>query len=96
MVRACVCPDRYQPVPVPSSCAQQTRTRVETDRRYQIEACIVRVMKARQTLNHNDLVVEVISQLSARFKPVDTHYIQINKSKRRNIWIPHAQGCDLS
>jgi len=46
-----------------------TRSRVETDRRYQIEACIVRVMKARQTLNHNDLVVEVIKQLSARFTP---------------------------
>ena len=34
-----------------------------------MDAAIVRIMKARQTLNHNDLVTEVVKQLTKRFKP---------------------------
>ena len=48
---------------------QSTRAKVESDRRYQIEACIVRVMKARRNMKHNDLIVEVVNQLSSRFTP---------------------------
>ena len=46
-----------------------TKVKVEEDRRFQIEACIVRVMKARKRLKHNDLVVEVTTILAPRFTP---------------------------
>ena len=42
---------------------------VEEDRRYMIDAAIVRVMKARHTATHNDLIGEVTHQLNNRFIP---------------------------
>lgn len=42
--------------------------RVEEDRGVQIEACIVRVMKARKTLQHSQLSQEVMTQLQS-FSP---------------------------
>jgi cullin 3 len=42
---------------------------VEEDRKPQIEAAIVRVMKSRKMLNHNNIVTEVTRQLAARFNP---------------------------
>ena len=42
---------------------------IELQRRHQMDAAIVRIMKTRKTLRHNLLVAEVISQLTARFKP---------------------------
>ena len=42
---------------------------VGKDRKYAIEAAIVRTMKARKTLTHSILVMEVVQQLSAMFAP---------------------------
>ncbi|CAK5064065.1 unnamed protein product [Meloidogyne enterolobii] len=48
---------------------KETRSRVDDDRKHEIEAAIVRVMKARKKLLHNDLVTEVTNQLKTRFMP---------------------------
>jgi cullin 3 len=45
---------------------------VDDDRKPQIEAAIVRVMKARRVLDHNGVVREVTKQLSGRFVPDPT------------------------
>ena len=42
---------------------------VEEERRHLVEAAVVRIMKARKTMSHHDLVAEVIRQLSFRFTP---------------------------
>ncbi|OVA09034.1 Cullin [Macleaya cordata] len=48
---------------------QETRQRVEEDRKPQIEAAIVRIMKSRRVLDHNNVVAEVTKQLQSRFLP---------------------------
>ncbi|TXT15801.1 hypothetical protein VHUM_00304 [Vanrija humicola] len=48
---------------------QETQEMVDEERRHQIEACIVRIMKNRKTMSHNDLISEVAHQLSSRFVP---------------------------
>jgi cullin 3 len=47
----------------------ETRQRVEEDRKPQIEAAIVRVMKSRKILEHNNIIAEVTKQLQALFLP---------------------------
>ncbi|KFH11563.1 putative cullin 3, partial [Toxoplasma gondii MAS] len=42
---------------------------VEQDRNYLVEAAIVRVMKTRRRMIHNDLLVEVTRHLAQRFRP---------------------------
>ncbi|GAX75998.1 hypothetical protein CEUSTIGMA_g3441.t1 [Chlamydomonas eustigma] len=42
---------------------------VDKDRRFSIDAAIVRTMKSRKTLLHQQLVLEVVQQLSRMFKP---------------------------
>jgi len=44
-------------------------------RKNRVEAAVVRVMKARKTLEHNNLIEEVVKQLTSRF-PVDPNFIK--------------------
>ncbi len=50
---------------------EQTREAVQRDRRYQIDAAIVRVMKTRRSLAHSLLVAELYNQLRFPVKPAD-------------------------
>ncbi|XP_072936614.1 cullin-3-B isoform X1 [Epargyreus clarus] len=48
---------------------RETRNKVDEDRKHEIEAAIVRIMKARKKMPHTLLVAEVTEQLRARFLP---------------------------
>ena len=51
--------------------SEQTTERVFQDRQYQIDAAIVRIMKARKTLTHALLMSELFQQLKFPLKPPD-------------------------
>jgi cullin 3 len=48
---------------------KETRQKVDDDRKHEIEAAIVRIMKARKKLAHQVLVAECVQQLKNRFSP---------------------------
>ena len=48
---------------------EETQEQVDEERKHMVEACIVRIMKNRKTMGHNDLISEVAHQLSTRFNP---------------------------
>ena len=56
--------------------ADQIPQAVEEDRRHMVEAAIVRIMKARKTLSHNELIAEVTKQISLRFTPTPQVWIR--------------------
>mmetsp|Transcript_14790 Transcript_14790/g.20982 ORF Transcript_14790/g.20982 Transcript_14790/m.20982 type:complete len:773 (-) Transcript_14790:2160-4478(-) len=62
------CNMRKVRIPMASLDASHNNKRVEEDRTIAIEAAIVRIMKARKTLQHQQLIAEVLAQL-AFFKP---------------------------
>ena len=47
----------------------ETLKKVDEDRKPQIDAALVRVMKSRKEMEHNALIAEVTKQLTARFLP---------------------------
>ena len=47
----------------------ETRTKVDEDRKPQIEAAIVRLLKSRRVMDHNTVIAEVTKQLQSRFVP---------------------------
>ncbi|CAI4229827.1 unnamed protein product [Auanema sp. JU1783] len=48
---------------------KETKNKIDEDRKLEVEAAIVRIMKARKKLVHNLLISEVIDQLKHRFEP---------------------------
>lgn len=74
-----------------------TNEKVEEERSFLVEACIVRIMKNRKQLSHNELVQETISQLTSRFQPnlvmikkrieslIEREYLE-RKQDERNVY----------
>jgi cullin 1 len=48
---------------------EELRRQIEESRRLEIQAGIVRIMKAQKRMEHRLLVLEVINQLRVRFEP---------------------------
>ncbi|KAJ4727625.1 cullin 1 [Melia azedarach] len=64
--------DRMRRIKIPLPPVDERRKVVEDvdkDRRYAIDAAIVRIMKSRKVLGHQQLVSECVEQLSRMFKP---------------------------
>lgn len=64
--------DRLRRIKVPLPPVDEKKKTVEDvdkDRRYAIDAAIVRTMKSRKVLPHQQLVLEVVQQLTRMFKP---------------------------
>eukprot|EP01114_Cavostelium_apophysatum_P003635 TRINITY_DN1368_c0_g1_i2.p1 TRINITY_DN1368_c0_g1~~TRINITY_DN1368_c0_g1_i2.p1 ORF type:complete len:736 (-),score=233.08 TRINITY_DN1368_c0_g1_i2:74-2281(-) len=74
---------------------QETRVKVDEDRKHQIEAAIVRIMKSRKTMEHSNLISEVTKQLASRFMPnpmvikkrieslIEREYLERSKTDRK-------------
>lgn len=74
---------------------KETLEKIEESRTHQTEACIVRTMKARKTMDFNNLIAEVTKQLSPKFSPdptmikrridalIDREYLERDENDRR-------------
>ncbi|KAK7033117.1 CULLIN-2 domain-containing protein [Favolaschia claudopus] len=70
---------------------KETKDRIDEERRHQTEACIVRIMKDRKHMTHNDLVNEVTRQLATRFQP---NPLNIKRRIENLIEREYLQRCD--
>jgi len=48
---------------------EETQQKLDEERKWTLDATIVRIMKARKTLEHRTLVLETTQQLQSRFMP---------------------------
>ncbi|KAJ7170656.1 Cullin-domain-containing protein [Mycena crocata] len=70
---------------------KETKDRIDEERRHQTEACIVRIMKDRKHMTHNDLINEVTRQLATRFLP---NPLNIKKRIEGLIEREYLERCD--
>ncbi|KAJ6513268.1 Cullin-domain-containing protein [Mycena sanguinolenta] len=70
---------------------KETKDRIDEERRHQTEACIVRIMKDRKHMTHNDLINEVTRQLAMRFLP---NPLNIKKRIENLIEREYLQRCE--
>jgi hypothetical protein len=62
-------------------------TQVLEDRKYAIDSAVVRVMKARKMMSHNDLIAEVSRQLTGRFSANPQVFIFLLRIKLIGIFL---------
>ena len=62
-------PNRMISIPCAIFDENNASKKVSEDRTHEIQASIIRIMKARRTLKHSDLMTQVVNQLSVRFVP---------------------------
>jgi predicted RND superfamily exporter protein len=60
---------------------KETRQKVDDDRKHEIEAAIVRIMKSRKKMQHNVLVAEVSTLQVTGFTEKKSKTIQTNLGK---------------
>ena len=63
---------------------------VDKDRRYAIDASIVRIMKSRKVLPHQQLMLECVEQLGRMFKVTNNSCLQSRISQQINWMIWHT------
>ncbi|OBA20445.1 Cullin-domain-containing protein [Metschnikowia bicuspidata var. bicuspidata NRRL YB-4993] len=56
--------------------ADEVRAAIDEGRKHLINAAVVRTMKSRQTIKHNELIEEIVKQLQNRFLPPMVHIKQ--------------------
>ncbi len=62
-------PNRVIQVPCAIFEESNVSKKVDEDRTFEIQASVTRIMKTRQRMKHQDLMIEVMKQLSTRFQP---------------------------
>lgn len=65
---------------------------VEEDRRHLVEAAIVRIMKSRRQLPHNDLIAEVTKQLANRFSAQPSFIKKRVRGAGVGVWLGLWRG----
>jgi len=62
---------------------EETQQKLDEERKWTLDATVVRIMKARKTLEHRTLVLETTQQLQSRFMPSPD---LIKKKNRKFNW----------